>query len=73
MFFENYFSGGATCQKRPKITEISQLGQFSAIFLRNQKAIQLDVFHQEFKLTTSFEILLGVQGVTFSKKRPKLA
>ena len=37
----------------------------------NQKTIQLDVFHEDLKLITSFEILLAVQGVIFSKKRPK--
>ena len=34
--------------------------------------IQLDVFHQDLKLTTSFDISFAVQGVIFSKKVPKM-
>ena len=34
----------------------------------NQQTIQLDVFHQDLKLTAGFEIFLAVQGVVFSKK-----
>ena len=38
----------------------------------NQQTIQLDIFHQDMKLATSFEILLTDQGTIFSKQTPKI-
>ena len=37
-----------------------------------QQPGQLDVFHQDFKLTAGFEIFLALQGLIFSKKLPKI-
>ena len=58
-FFENYFSGGGSCQKHPKNAQNKRSWAIFCNFLnlnrsRNQKTIQLDVFCQSLKLTTGF-------------------
>ena len=75
IFSENDFSGGVTCQKRPKNAQNKRSWAIFCNFLNinrsvNQKTIQLDVFHQDFKLATGSEILfLAVQVVIFSNKK----